>query len=114
MEWIIIVVSLILTIIFNYMFYKKEHLNPLKNYVYKLFWVNEIGNLEKDHKFAYRFLNLGVKFFMYPYVVFSSYVVITSLLTLNIVLLGSAILMMLIYPLMYRLVMGLQRKIHGL
>lgn len=114
MWWILILVSFILAIIFNYLFYKSKKLCSIKAFVYKMFWVEEIRNPKNKHKFGFKFFNFAVRFFMYPYVFFTSFYFISGVLTLDIQAIIFSIIMLIIWPLGYRLVMGLQRKMHGI
>lgn len=109
-----IFISLVLAITITYLFCKSQKLNKLRTFVYKIFWVEEIKNSKSNDKFAYNFLNSAVKFFMYPYVFFISYILTLAIINLSVSSIFSSIIIIIIWPLIYRIVMGLQRKLHGI
>tara|TARA_B100000965_G_C18964510_1_gene486993 strand:- start:9 stop:353 length:345 start_codon:yes stop_codon:yes gene_type:complete len=114
MWWILVILSLFLSVIFNYFFYTHKKLKELKAFIYKLFWAKEIANPENKHKFAFKFMNFGVRFFMYPYIFFVSFFFIYGIMTADFTAVLFSILMAIIWPIGYRIIMGFQRKIHGI
>jgi hypothetical protein len=107
--------SFLISILLIYLILKNEKFNKIKQFIYKLFWIDVFTNNEKyKYKFGYDFLSFIARFFMYIYIVFMSYSISTSLIHLDIELIISTLILGIIYPIMYRIIIGLQRMFLGI
>lgn len=80
-------------------------LSKLRLFLRKLFWIDKFEGKNK-------FLAFGAKFFMYSYIVVITSFLISAILSFNLGNIISVCLVVIIYPVMYRIVMGFQRLIH--
>lgn len=71
----------------------------------KLFWIDKFEGKSK-------FLTFGAKFFMYGYIIIIPFFLISAILSFNLENIISVCLLVIVYPVMYRIVMGVQRLIH--
>lgn len=82
-------------------------MNKLKAILKKLFWVDKFEDKSK-------ILTFGAKFFMYCYIILMPLYLILTIISLDLASIIFACLSFVIYPIMYRIVMGFQRLIHGI
>lgn len=80
-------------------------MSKLKMFLRKLFWVDKFEGKSK-------ILTLGAKFFMYCYIILMPLNLILNIMSFDLGNIIFACLSFAIYPIMYRIVMGLQRLIH--
>ena len=78
-----------------------------KKFLNKLFWLDKFEGKNK-------FLLFGAKFFMYGYIVFIVMGFIEFVATFDLGFLVSLCFLTFVYPIMYRIIMGLQRFIHNI
>lgn len=107
------IVSLILSILLIYLILKSKKFIRIRQFIYKIFWIEVFSNEKYKHRFGYKFLGFGSKFFMYFYIITMSYSICGSIINLDIELMISTGILGVIYPIMYRFVAGFQRALHG-
>lgn len=90
---------------------RKEVLNimnllaKIKMFLYKVFWIDKFEGKSK------LFVYVG-KFFMYSYIIFISFGLIQFIFSFDLNSLMFTCISILLYPIMYRIVIGIQRFIH--
>lgn len=103
-------VSITLPIIFTYLILKSKRTIKFKLLLYKIFWIDKFQGVTFTHKF----LSFGSRFFMIFYLFSVPMMLISNIFDRDWEGLIFAVIVVIIYPLMYRIIMGFQRIIHHL
>ncbi|EES47969.1 MULTISPECIES: hypothetical protein [Clostridium] len=82
-------------------------MEKLKTFLHKLFWLDKFEGKSK-------ILNFGAKFFMYCYIILIPLNLLLNIISLDLENIIFGCFLFIIYPIMYRIVMGFQRLIHGI
>jgi hypothetical protein len=82
-------------------------IGKLKKYLYDLFWIDKFKGKNKFFLFYARVAMNG-------YLLFITVSIIASIVTLNLDMLIESILVMIFFPVVYRIIMGIHRRLHGL
>ncbi|MPM58059.1 hypothetical protein SDC9_104888 [bioreactor metagenome] len=80
-------------------------LSKLREFLRKLFWIDKLEGKNK-------FLTFAAKLYMYFYITVIPIFLIFAVLSFNLGNVVSACLLVVIYPIVYRMIMGFQRLVH--
>jgi len=108
-ELVAILIDLV-SIVITYLILKNNRFLRLKLFLFKLFWIDKF----QGKGMIRRFLLFGAWFFMIFYLFAFTMMFLSSICFLNLPQLIFTVVGIIIYPLMYRLVMGFQRFFHGI
>lgn len=94
--------SPIVTMILLYYFFKSDRMQKFREFMDRLFWVDKFEGKSKG-------LLLGAKFFMIFYIFYVINFTLSSVFTLDFQMMPKIVLGVVLFPIMYRIIMSVQR-----
>ncbi|MDF2522649.1 MAG: hypothetical protein K0R31_290 [Clostridiales bacterium] len=103
-------VSVIVSFVTAYFILNDYRFQKIKIFLEKLFWIEKF-NSNKNKKKKLNGFYLEAKFFMLFYLVLFTQMLLNNIFSFSLQKLTYSVVIMIIYPLLYRLIMSIQRLI---
>ncbi|MTI71588.1 MAG: hypothetical protein FH751_15180 [Firmicutes bacterium] len=111
METIKIITQAVLPIIITILIFKLESLHKFRTIIRKIFWEDIFYSKHNDNKAGIKFFRFYVRIIMYVYLYFNIAIIINAILYANYQSFLILLITVIVFPLMFRLIMLLQRKL---